>query len=381
MRKSIVVLGSLVFMLGGGCAYPAYALDVSSTSDCLVNDAAIEQINESDNSVLQSVDVENEQEMPPSSSELEQTVENDDVLDSSQSDPSNQRQDSREDTAAKSDSSDEVNTSDVLQADEQGELAAQEEIKNGWIESGGKKQYYVDDALASGELCVDGKWYYFDPEEGCAAATGVTDLGYKTVCYAADGHMLYGEQRVGDGWYHFDAVTGKMSTGLTDLGYKTVLYGDDGRMLYGAQDVPGRGKCYFDGVTGALVGSGWVSLGGSRCYVADGALASGELCVDGKWYYFDPEEGCAAATGVTDLGYKTVCYAADGHMLYGEQRVGDGWYHFDAVTGKMSTGLTDLGYKTVLYGDDGRMLYGAQDVPGRGKCYFDGVTGALVGSI
>ena len=111
---------------------------------------------------------------------------------------------------------------------------------------------------------------------------------------------------------------------------------------------------------------------------SDGTLASGERCVDGKWYYFDPEAGCAAATGVTDLGYKTVCYAADGHMLYGEQKVGDGWYHFDPVTGKMSTGLTDLGYKTVLYGDDGRMLYGAQDVPGRGRCYFDGVTGALV---
>ena len=67
-------------------------------------------------------------------------------------------------------------------------------------------------------------------------STGLTDLGYKTVCYGTDGAMLYGERKIGGEWYHFDEETGAMSTGMTDLGYKTVLYGEDGAFAVAPMD-------------------------------------------------------------------------------------------------------------------------------------------------
>ena len=300
------------------------------------------------------------------------------------------------------------------------EAGGHDAISNdGWIIQGGDKFYYVDGLAVYGEQQIDGKWYHFDEVTG-AMSTGLTDLGYKTVLYGADGAMLYGRQewmgstyflapetgslsrsgwfsdgsarfylvaqgepargelKVSGRWYHFGEETGAMSTGLTDLGYKTVLYGEDGAMLYGRQEY--RGKVYYlDPINGSLATSGWVSDGGSRCYLLpSGELAKGERKIGGEWYHFDEETG-AMSTGFTELESKTVCYAGDGAMLYGEQKIGGKWYHFDGVTGAMSTGMTDLGYKTVLYGEDGAMLYGRQEY--RGKVYYlDPINGSLVTS-
>ena len=207
---------------------------------------------------------------------------------------------------------------------------------NGWVTDGDVVKYYIDGSFAVGELYVDGAWRYFDP------------------------------------------VTGQMATGLTDIGYKTVLYGEDGRMLYGLQDAEGLGARFFDEVTGEMATAALVSSSDGALYYAgsDGALATGERFISGGWYYFCPVNN-AAATGLTDIGYKTVLYGADGRMLYGEQREGGAWRYFDPVTGQMATGLTDIGYKTVLYGEDGRMLYGLQDAEGLGARFFDEVTGEM----
>ena len=225
-----------------------------------------------------------------------------------------------------------------------------------------------------GERRIGGKWYHFDEETG-AMSTGFTKLEAKTVYYLEDGPMAYGERRIDGKWYHFDEVTGAMSTGFTRLASKTVLYGEDGAMLYGRQEY--RGKVYYlDPADGSLRTSGWVSDGGSRCYLLpSGELAKGERRIGGKWYHFDEETG-AMSTGFTKLEAKTVYYLEDGPMAYGERRIDGKWYHFDEVTGAMSTGFTRLASKTVLYGEDGAMLYGRQEY--RGKVYYlDPADGSL----
>ena len=50
----------------------------------------------------------------------------------------------------------------------------------------------------------------------------------------------------------FDTITGKMATGFYNLPGKTVYYGTDGKMLYKEQKI-GNYYYYFDAVTGAMV--------------------------------------------------------------------------------------------------------------------------------
>ena len=236
------------------------------------------------------------------------------------------------------------------------------------------------DQVQYGEKYINGKWYYFDPANGGAMATGFVTLpDGRLVYYAEDGAMAHGEARVGGCWYHFDEHDGRMSTGLTRLpDGRTVLYSGEGRMLYGLQEVSGSRR-FFDSHTGNMARGALCSADGRTFYAdAGGSLASGERCVSGKWYYFDPANGGAMATGFVTLpDGRLVYYAEDGAMAHGEARVGGCWYHFDEHDGRMSTGLTRLpDGRTVLYSGEGRMLYGLQEVSGSRR-FFDSHTGNM----
>ena len=61
----------------------------------------------------------------------------------------------------------------------------------------------------------------------------------------------------------------------------------------------------------------------------------GEQKIDGKWRYFDYNDG-AMATGITRLPYgKKVYYGEDGAMRFGEQKIDGKWHYFDPETGQM----------------------------------------------
>lgn len=81
---------------------------------------------------------------------------------------------------------------------------------------------------------------------------------------------------------------------------------------------------------------GWTTLeNGSICYYRNGVLIHNEQKIDGKWYYFDYNDG-AMATGITRLPYgKKVYYGEDGAMRFGEQKIDGKWHYFDPETGQM----------------------------------------------
>lgn len=70
--------------------------------------------------------------------------------------------------------------------------------------------------------------------------------------YYSNGDMVYGEQKINNGWYYFDQITGAMVVGFKNLDNKTVYYNDQGKMVYGEQKI-NNSWYYFDQTTGAMV--------------------------------------------------------------------------------------------------------------------------------
>ena len=279
--------------------------------------------------------------------------------------------------------------------------------QTGWVtdEATGKR-YYYDEAgkKVTGELAIDGGWYYFDSDTG-AMVTGFADIptpsGTKTVYYDAAGRMTYGEVSTNNAWYYFDRFNGTMARGITDIitnggTAKTAYYGVgggiDGQMQYGERNIDGSWYFFdtFDGHMARGITNMTTSSGQAKTayYGQNGQMQYGEQAIDGGWYYFDTFDG-SMARGITDIttnsgAKKTVYYGDDGRMGYGERNVGDGWRYFDDFDGHMVTGLrsiamSDGSSKTVLYGTDGIMLYGQQYVDGRWR-YFDTFNGRMLSS-
>lgn len=270
----------------------------------------------------------------------------------------------------------------------------------------GKKYYFLPGtgAMQYGEKLINGHWYYFDPKNNGAASTGITNIGYKTVCYDGNGYMVYGLQQVNGKKYYFHSVTGAMqygeklinghwyyfdpknngaaSVGLTNIGYKTVYYNSNGQMLYGSLWLQLNGDAqkylyHFDTVTGKLGTHGWVKDSNKSEYYVDenNHLVTGEKVIGGKTYYFDN-------TGLRRTGWiaeNRTYYTNDGQKLQnpkGEKYIEGHWYYFKPDTGAMAKGLTNIGYKTVYYDNNGRMQYGEKNI--NGHWYnFDKWTGAM----
>lgn len=206
-------------------------------------------------------------------------------------------------------------------------------ISSGWATEGTNRYYYNSDGSKyTGELHDNGSWYYLDPANGGAMATGKVKLpSGKIVYYGTNGSMLYGVQEISNvgrvyldpttgqlsegerfisgKWYFFQPGSGVMASGITRLPTgKTVYYGPDGAMRYGLQLVQGVGYRSFDKTTGALQ-TGFMNSEGSVYYInSDASALTGQVCLSGKWYYFDPNNGGIMATGfatVPDSYYGT----------------------------------------------------------------------------
>lgn len=133
---------------------------------------------------------------------------------------------------------------------------SEEELKSGFIVEEGAVYYYENGEKYTGEKKIDGKWYYFNPNNNGKMTIGWQELtektgNKKTVYYGSNGAMCYGEKKISGKWYYFNTVTGKMATGWYNLPGKRVYYGSDGAMRYGWQTIGGV-RYYFNKVTGAL---------------------------------------------------------------------------------------------------------------------------------
>ena len=156
---------------------------------------------------------------------------------------------------------------------------------------------------------------------------------------------------------------------------KTVYYDSEGKIQYGLQII--NGKFYY-----------FNTENGEMC-------TNKELEINNNWYNFTSDG--SASTGFTKLASgKTVYYNAQGQMQYGlqtingkiyyfnpwsgemyagkEAQVNDKWYNFTS-DGSASTGFTKLASgKTVYYNDQGQMQHGEKRIDNK-WFYFSENTG------
>ncbi len=150
---------------------------------------------------------------------------------------------------------------------------------------------------------------------------------------------------------------------------KTAYYDSEGKIQYGLQII--NGKFYY-----------FNTENGEMC-------TNKELEINNNWYNFTSDG--SASTGFTKLASgKTVYYNAQGQMQYGLQTINGKIYYFNPWSGEMyvgreaqingkwynftsdgsaSTGFTKLASgKTVYYNAQGQMQYGLQTI--NGKIYY-----------
>ena len=235
--------------------------------------------------------------------------------------------------------------------------------KPGWESKSGKWYYYdTDGKLITGERFIDGAWYYLDPQNDGAMATGITHLdgaylakGPKTVYYGSDGKMVYGEKELNGAWSYLEPGSGALvrnsfahlNGSYLANGPKTCYYDADGKMVYGEREVGGSWY-YMHPSDGARAESEFVYLIGSYLaggpktvyYGSDGKMAYGEQCVAGEWYYLDPSSGARAEDELVHLngsylagGPKMVYYDSLGRMVHGWGAVGGSVWWFNEDSG------------------------------------------------
>ena len=298
-------------------------------------------------------------------------------------------------------------------------------MKTGWIEYDGHKFYYGSTGAVTGEVAIDGYWYYFNEDSNAssnnpkgAMQTGLVVHHNNTYYYDNTGKMKYGEQSFDGNWYYFDSTLGVMRTGWVNHDNKTYYYDKDGKMLHGWNEVEGI-VYLFDNVTGAFK-PGWRKEEGKVYYYENNQKYIGEKAIDGEWYYFSESETSKNTLGEMVVGwsihhgnqyyYKTngqmahdwyriegvdnyfgkttgiyepglkkqngkVYYYIDGKKYTGERYVDGNWYYFNEEDG-MVYGWWNLQGRKVYYGTDGAMCYGEQAIDGKWY-YFDMITGAM----
>ena len=230
-------------------------------------------------------------------------------------------------------------------------------------DSSGNQYYYENGKKVYGEKKIGNSWYYFDPDNNGAMATGWYTIGSRTVYYKSTGEMAIGELQIDGSWYYFSTSNGGMVTGWRNVGSRTVYYDSDGKMVTGEQQIDGNWYL-FSTVNGGMI-TGWYTYPTRVVYYkSTGEMATGELKINGSWYYFDTSNG-ARVTGWRNVGSRTVYYDSDGKMVTGELKIDGNWYYFSTANGGMVTGWRNVGSRTVYYDSDGKMVTGEKEIDGK----------------
>lgn len=253
---------------------------------------------------------------------------------------------------------------------------------NGSIQTGkqmnqnGEVRYYLPEGgVATGEISIEGNWYYFD-DNTTVMYTGYKELGNRLVYYHENGTMAFGEAKIDGKWYYFNPKDGNRQTGFQVVGDRRVYYAETGEMVFGEQVIDNK-IYYFQPTSGnQYIGLFTDKHGKVKCYAAEGNFAVGEMCLNGSWYYFD-EKTFEMVTGLKTLENRLVYYDADGKMTFGEKYINGHWYYFDRINGDRYEGFINLGTKTVYYDSNGWMLFGEQNIGGK-EYYFSTADGAML---
>ena len=181
---------------------------------------------------------------------------------------------------------------------------------------------------------ADAPWgyWYFDDITG-AMKHGLTEIsngngGTKKVYYDdTTGLMLYGEHVINDRLYYFDKYDGTAIDGWYQIDGVMYWYENGERQGYHVNDTSYRGKEIYDPLTNA-----WYWLDS----VQKGTFATSKdvyLPTNTAEYIKDE-----AAYGMDPSKWKWVRYDDYGHMIKGWNTNANGTYYFDLITGAMAKG-------------------------------------------
>lgn len=298
--------------------------------------------------------------------------------------------------------------------------AGETSSRQGWVQEKDAWYYYDQTGtLQTGELELEGNYYYLDPDNNGARAAGFVQIPAEHSLQGKEKTSYYdpqtGQRKTGwvlvDGvYYNFLSSTGRQITGEVLInGAEYYLDPDsNGAMAEGFTVIPAehaREKkektCYYRPGSGARQG-GWVLIDGKyyNFLSRTGAQIKGEALINGVIYFLDPARNGVMAEGFADVpaqyssdGSDKRCYyrpgsgarqtgwltlgndtynlwSYNGAVLYGEVNINGSYYYLTPGTGKMYSAswrmLPDGSWK--YYGRNGYRLHGQQFI--KNKWYY-----------
>lgn len=267
-------------------------------------------------------------------------------------------------------------------------------IATGWDHRNNLTYYYQNYKRVSGMQTIDGKMYYFDPNNKACytgwlnngqnrlyyfdpAQSGAALIGWGNISgtmyyFGTDGLAVIGGQVI-DGQHYLFAADGKMYTGWYQDGTNLTYYSPkNGQMLFGWQTIDGA-VYYLNPQTGGVM-TGMIPIDGAVYYFGtDGKMQTGLVTVGTDHYYFGTDG--KMQTGLVTIAGAQYYFGTDGRLQTGLVAIGNRFYYF-GTDGKMQTGLIVIGGSKYLFGTDGAMVVGWQQIGG-GWFYF-GPDGKMV---
>lgn len=226
----------------------------------------------------------------------------------------------------------------------------------GMFVSNGKKYYVLENGrYFSGWIQLTADWrLYFDPNDACAAATGIREIDGEVYYFDSNGVMLQSVMPVVNGKKYLIGANGKAAMGWIQLTADWRLYfdpTDNGAAATGFRTI--SGKTYYFDVNGIMHTAGMPIIDGIKYMVnSDGSIYMGWLQLTDTWrLYCDPDN--------------------NGAILTGFQRINGNRYYFDS-NGIMAVGFQTINGNRYCFSDDGVMYTGGTPVIDGKKYGFDG---------
>jgi len=249
---------------------------------------------------------------------------------------------------------------------------------------------------------ISGTWYYFNnyDYDPYMYSGGIAEINGDTYCFAANGAMLTGWQKVTlwdeeyttayNYWCYFNA-DGKAVRGWKQIGGKWYyFYEEDEPLMYSDGAYYINGKTYGFAKSGAML-TGWQKLDGEWYYFnSNGAARTGWQKIGGSWYYFWSDgtmenrpypkingvyysfysSGALYTGWVRQNGYWF--YFTSNGIARGWQKISGDWYYFrplaDGDVRSMATGWQKIGSYWYYFNSSGTMR--TASLKQGGKTYY-----------